>query len=194
MSEEKNEINQSAPVQECAARKALEDLKAEYECQMHDPERGTTYKWSLTRINLALATPCSCVGLREVDDVLTVNWVSVKDGNYRQALADLVQFNIQIHEDPSVSEVAARRKAELDRLREELESSRCGVILQQEEIDSLRTQLAAKEAEISSLKGKLKVSDDMRAAMIPIHEQVKSELSAKEAEIRELKEKLNATS
>lgn len=59
--------------------------------------------------------------LRQVDEVLVVNWVGPrKDGDYTKALADLVTFNIQIHDDPQVSEVAAKRKQEYDALREGL--------------------------------------------------------------------------
>jgi len=58
-----------------------------------------------------------------VDDVLIVNWVGPrKDGDYRRALADLVTQSIQIHDDPAVSEIAAARKQEYDRLRSELET------------------------------------------------------------------------
>jgi hypothetical protein len=46
----------------------------------------------------------------QVDDVLTVNWVDVKDGNYRKALNDLVIWNIQIHDDPAVSPIARKRQ------------------------------------------------------------------------------------
>jgi hypothetical protein len=55
--------------------------------------------------------------LDQVDDVLVVNWITVKDGDYRKALHDLVTWNIQIHDDPAVSEVAAKRQAEIDELK-----------------------------------------------------------------------------
>lgn len=45
----------------------------------------------------------------QVDDVLVIDWITAKDNNYRQALADLVGWNIKIHDDPCVSEIAARR-------------------------------------------------------------------------------------
>lgn len=49
-----------------------------------------------------------------VDDVLVVNWVGPRvDGDYRRALADLVTFAIQIHDNPEVSEVARERAEQL---------------------------------------------------------------------------------
>lgn len=38
--------------------------------------------------------------LEQVDDVLIVNWITVKDNDYRKALADLVTMNIAQHNDP----------------------------------------------------------------------------------------------
>lgn len=59
--------------------------------------------------------------LNQVDEVLVVNWVGPrKDGDYRRALYDLVSFNIQIHDDPQVSEVAANRQQQNQALREGL--------------------------------------------------------------------------
>ena len=55
--------------------------------------------------------------VRQVDDVLTVNWITVKDGDYRRALNDLVAWNIQLHDDPAVSPEAALREAALKQLR-----------------------------------------------------------------------------
>jgi hypothetical protein len=51
-----------------------------------------------------------CAIKEQVDDVLIIDWITAKDNNYRQALADLVSWNIQIHDDPAVSEIAARRQ------------------------------------------------------------------------------------
>lgn len=45
----------------------------------------------------------------QVDNVLIVNWISVKDNDYRKALNDLVGWELQIHKDPAVSEIAAKR-------------------------------------------------------------------------------------
>ena len=48
-------------------REALEEMKAEYEgAGMHDDERKTTYKWSLTRIAAALANPAATEALERV--------------------------------------------------------------------------------------------------------------------------------
>ena len=38
--------------------------------------------------------------IRQVDDVLVVNWIVAKDNDYRKALADLVTQEIQMHNDP----------------------------------------------------------------------------------------------
>lgn len=38
--------------------------------------------------------------LEQVDDVLIVDWITVKDNDYRKALADLVTSNIAQHDDP----------------------------------------------------------------------------------------------
>lgn len=55
--------------------------------------------------------------LDAVDDVLVVNWIAPpKDRDYRKALHDLVTWNIQIENDPLVSESAAKRKAYVERL------------------------------------------------------------------------------
>ncbi len=47
--------------------------------------------------------------LRQVDDVLAVNGLGAKDGDYKTALHDLVTWEIQIHDDPLVSESAKKR-------------------------------------------------------------------------------------
>jgi hypothetical protein len=58
--------------------------------------------------------------LDQVDEVLAVNWIAVKGGDYRKALHDLITWEIQTHDDPAVSPEAGRRKAELESLRREL--------------------------------------------------------------------------
>lgn len=52
--------------------------------------------------------------LVQVDDVLIVNYIAAKNGDYRSALHELVQLNIQIENDPQVSETARARQDELD--------------------------------------------------------------------------------
>ena len=52
----------------------------------------------------------------QVDDVLVVNWIAAKDGDYRQALHDLVTTNIAEHDDPAISSVAKARQDERDKL------------------------------------------------------------------------------
>ena len=39
--------------------------------------------------------------LMQVDDVLVVNWITVEDGDYREALHKLITYNIAIHDDRS---------------------------------------------------------------------------------------------
>lgn len=41
--------------------------------------------------------------LEQIDDVLTTNWIVVKDNDYRKALNDLIGFNVQIALDPAVN-------------------------------------------------------------------------------------------
>lgn len=67
-------------------------------------------------VKIAVAYRARCL---QVDDVLTTNWITVKDNDYKQALHDLIGFNIQIENDPAVSESAASRKNQLDSLKEE---------------------------------------------------------------------------
>jgi hypothetical protein len=55
--------------------------------------------------------------LAQVDDVLVVNWIPVTNGNYGKALHDLITFNIQIENDPSVSKRAAARDKALAALK-----------------------------------------------------------------------------
>lgn len=55
--------------------------------------------------------------LDQVDEVLLVNWVGPrKDGDYRQALHDLVTSAIREHNDPRVSKEAAEREAQMKAL------------------------------------------------------------------------------
>jgi hypothetical protein len=63
--------------------------------------------------------------ITQVDEVLIVNNVGPRtDGDYRKALHDLITLNIQIHDDPAVSEVAAKRAAEIERLTKERDAAR----------------------------------------------------------------------
>jgi hypothetical protein len=41
--------------------------------------------------------------VQQVDDVLTTNWVSVKNNDYRTALNELIEFNVQLAADPAVN-------------------------------------------------------------------------------------------
>jgi hypothetical protein len=41
--------------------------------------------------------------VRQVDDVLTTNWVSVKNNDYCTALNELIEFNIQVAAGPAVN-------------------------------------------------------------------------------------------
>lgn len=58
--------------------------------------------------------------LAEVDDVLIVNWIPITD-DYRKNLAELVKWEIQIHDDPAVSEIAKKRQDELAEARKDSE-------------------------------------------------------------------------
>ncbi len=55
--------------------------------------------------------------LAQVDDVLVVNWIAVKNNDYRQALADLIAINIEEHDNPLISTVAKARQDETTQLR-----------------------------------------------------------------------------
>ena len=46
--------------------------------------------------------------LTQVDDVLVTNWITAKDNNYRQALAELTATAIREHEAPEISEHGRR--------------------------------------------------------------------------------------
>ncbi len=63
-------------------------------------------------------------GLAQVDDILHVNFIGVKDNNYREAIHGLISWEIKVHDDPAVSEVAAKRKAEYDKLAAQVEKLR----------------------------------------------------------------------
>lgn len=80
-----------------------------------NPTRGEGSAYQL----MAKFAVNKAAALMQVDDVLTTNWITVKDNNYKQALHDLIGFNIQIENDPAVSESAASRKDQLDSLKEE---------------------------------------------------------------------------
>lgn len=47
--------------------------------------------------------------ITQVEDTLVVNGISAKGNDYRQALYDLVSFNLKIENDPAVSETAAKQ-------------------------------------------------------------------------------------
>lgn len=58
----------------------------------------------------------------QVEDVLVIDWVTVKDNDYRKALNDLVCHNIQIALDPAVSDDARKSHEELRVLHYALEN------------------------------------------------------------------------
>jgi len=62
--------------------------------------------------------------LDQVDDVLMLDHIAAVNGDYRKALHELVSFEIQIHDDPAVSEIAAKRKADVAELRAEVDRLR----------------------------------------------------------------------
>lgn len=49
--------------------------------------------------------------LDQVDEILCVNFIEVKDGDYQAALVELVRWEIEMHDDPAISEEAAKREA-----------------------------------------------------------------------------------
>lgn len=58
----------------------------------------------------------------QVDDVLVINWCGPRvDNDYCKALHDLITWNIQVHDDPQVSEVAKKRQDEKAALEQKLE-------------------------------------------------------------------------
>lgn len=104
-----------------AENQRLSDMEAKYhdDIQCRDTMLDTATATIARQVEELAAVKDS---LRQVNEVLVVNWVGPrKDGDYTKALADLVTFNIQIHDDPQVSEVAAKRKQERDALRDGLE-------------------------------------------------------------------------
>ena len=52
----------------------------------------------------------------QILEVLVVNWIPLKDNDYRQALAQLVENAIQEHDDPALSNVAQERQSAADKL------------------------------------------------------------------------------
>lgn len=58
--------------------------------------------------------------INQVDEVLVVNWIDVKDGNYKQALHDFARFEILLNHDPSMGEehVIQKHKADMAELQE----------------------------------------------------------------------------
>jgi len=61
--------------------------------------------------------------LDQVDDVLMLDHIAAVNGDYRKALHELVSFEIQIHDDPAVSEIAAKRKADVAQLEADITQS-----------------------------------------------------------------------
>jgi len=59
--------------------------------------------------------------VEQVDDELIVNWIPVKDNNYRKALHDLICFNIEIANNPQVSLEAKHRQDEISDLWTQIE-------------------------------------------------------------------------
>ncbi|HXI23111.1 MAG TPA: hypothetical protein VNG71_04480 [Pyrinomonadaceae bacterium] len=59
--------------------------------------------------------------LDQVDDVLMSDHIVAVNGEYRKALSELVSFEIRIHDDPAVSGIAAKRKADVAELVESLQ-------------------------------------------------------------------------
>lgn len=41
--------------------------------------------------------------LEQIDDILTTNWISVENNDYKAAINKLIEFNIQIATDPAVN-------------------------------------------------------------------------------------------
>lgn len=88
---------------ERALRAALEELKAEYEgAGSRDDERKVTYKWSLTRINAALADPpppdARDAALRLAEDELLRLWklVPTKRGDYAREIRFIPLNDIEV--------------------------------------------------------------------------------------------------
>lgn len=48
--------------------------------------------------------------LHQVDDLLANNFITARDGDYRTALMEWLKRNIEIHDDPAVSEAARDRE------------------------------------------------------------------------------------
>lgn len=73
-------------------------------------------KWEKIANDIQAALNEARAYLRQIDDVLLVSWIVVENGDYKQALNDLVTWNIQVHDDPAVSEVAKERQDKLEAL------------------------------------------------------------------------------
>jgi len=56
-----------------------------------------------------------------VDELLIVNFLGVANNNPEEELNKIIEFEIAIHDDPSVSEKAAKRQAVLDAARDILQ-------------------------------------------------------------------------
>lgn len=82
---------------------------------VQDAYHGASYIGDAWRLLIKTAVDARAAQM-QVDDVLTVNWIGVKDGDYRQALNDLVTFSIQVHDDPAVSSLAKQRQDEHEEL------------------------------------------------------------------------------
>ena len=63
----------------------------------------------------------------QIEDELIVNWIDVKNNDYRKAIHDLVMFNIQIENDPSVSLTAKHRQDEISDLWAQIEYLKNGL-------------------------------------------------------------------
>jgi hypothetical protein len=93
---------------------------ADNNCQFCGSTHGDTHSLNCGRprnqriAGKRVKTRLTALGqMRQVDEVLTVNWIEVKGGDYRQALHDLITRAVAIENDPEVSEAA---KARADRM------------------------------------------------------------------------------
>lgn len=92
----------------------------------------------------------------QVDDELVVNWITVKDGDYRKALHDLVMQGIQIENDPAVSSTARARQEELAALKETLVA--CESLRQQymDDVSKAGVTITALMGRVADLESALK--------------------------------------
>jgi hypothetical protein len=73
-----------------------------------------TYNLAISKASaLQLELNTVRVQLAQVDDVLTVNTIGVKNGDYRNAIGELIALEMQIENDPQVSSTARARQEEL---------------------------------------------------------------------------------